>query len=214
MSTKRFGLKIPTQNAEKIHTILVDLDLLDNQYHILKTEKMSVVFPLTHTPSLQNWEALTQKGVSQDQLDEFVFKHRENTVRNLKEAFSTILPSHLMPLIPRSMDIIGDLAIIELHPSFEPYEASIGNTILSIHRNLQGVFSKQGAISGDRRVRKLKAIAGVKETCTIHKENHCRLYVDIRETYANDENMLDYAVRSSSYQCTDYLSSLDHFSKH
>jgi tRNA (guanine37-N1)-methyltransferase len=93
------------------------------------------------------------------------------------------LPAHLLTALPQSLDVIGDIAIIEVPLELKPYGNIIGEAILKTHRNITTVLAKAGAISGTYRVREFTFIAGEQKTKTVHREFGCQYNVDIAKAY-------------------------------
>lgn len=119
---------------------------------------------------------------------EFQLAQREpKTKPTLKEALKQKLPSDLHQLIPRSYDIIGNIAIIELNREelspLHPYKEIIGRSILEINPHIQTVLEKSGDVDGVFRTRKLSYIAGQKRRDTLYKENGCRFHLNIEEVF-------------------------------
>ena len=110
------------------------------------------------------------------------FKQKQKPV-DLYSALQNDIPKSLGDLIPKSFDIIGDLAILEIPHELETYENLIGKTILNLHPSINSVFKKLEPIQGDFRLRNLKLIEGINNTITTHKENKCKYELDIREVY-------------------------------
>jgi len=85
--------------------------------------------------------------------------------------------------IPRSFDLIGDIAIIEIPKSLVKKEKTIGNTLLNLHENIKTVVKKIRGHEGRLRIQKYLVIAGEKKKKTIHKENKCSFTLQIDKTY-------------------------------
>ncbi len=93
------------------------------------------------------------------------------------------LPPHLLSSLPKALDVIGDIAIIDIPSDLELYKKVIGEAILQTHRNIKTVLAKAGAISGTYRVREYDFIAGEQKTRTVHKEFGCQYHVDVAKAY-------------------------------
>jgi tRNA (guanine37-N1)-methyltransferase len=81
------------------------------------------------------------------------------------------------------LDVIGDIAIIEIPPELEVHKAALGEAILKTHKNVRVVLAKAGAVSGTFRLRDFEFIAGERRTATIYKEYGCTYDVDVAKTY-------------------------------
>jgi len=93
------------------------------------------------------------------------------------------LPPHLLASLPRALDIVGDIAIIEIPAELKAHERLIGEAILIVHKNVRTVLAKAGAVSGTYRLRGFEVVAGENKTVTIHKEYGCKYHVDITKAY-------------------------------
>jgi tRNA (guanine37-N1)-methyltransferase len=105
------------------------------------------------------------------------------TIQNFTSALEKVIPSKLKPLIPRSLDIIGHVAIVELPPELEPYAEALGKTVMETHRNVKTVLAKTSQVDSPFRLRKFKLISGIDQTETVHREFGCRFVVDVRKVY-------------------------------
>ena len=89
----------------------------------------------------------------------------------------------MLASLPQALDVIGDIAIIEIPPELKPYEKLIGEAILKTHKNIKTVLAKAGAISGTYRLREFNFIAGEHKTQTVHREFGCQYHVDVAKAY-------------------------------
>lgn len=92
-------------------------------------------------------------------------------------------PREDLEKLKTAFDIIGDIAVLEIDPGLRKREKEIGSTLLGMHRNLKVVCRKEGTHEGEFRLQRLKVIAGEKRTLTEHRENGCRLIVDLSKAY-------------------------------
>src|SRR5438309_9739316 len=81
------------------------------------------------------------------------------------------------------IDVVGDLAIVKFSRGPVQVRELVGEKILSEMSNVKGVFEQEGGIEGEYRLRKLRHLAGERRTTTLHKENGCRVLVDIVMVY-------------------------------
>ena len=93
------------------------------------------------------------------------------------------IPEKLLNKIPRSIDFIGDIAIIEIPALLVDYNEFIGEAILAANKSIRTVLAKSGKIEGVYRLRAFEFIAGIKKTDTVHREYGCIYHVDVAETY-------------------------------
>ena len=175
------SLQIPKKKGEATIRLLTKLSLLNRRLAPRAADEMLHV-PLSREPKPEERKQL-EKIVGEQILTQERFATRSLSVGSLEELLSGTLPSSVIPLVSKSFDVIGDLAIIELSPTAEPFERSIAEAVMKVHKNVKAVYSKAGAITGNERVRPLHHILGAKRTETIHKEQGCRFKVDVSKAY-------------------------------
>ncbi len=102
---------------------------------------------------------------------------------NLKERLSKEIPSDLLPLLPRSFDIVGSVAIVEIAPELRKFRRIIGEAIMDINKHVKTVYEKASSREGIFRLRKLKYICGERKSVTVHKESGCKFMLNVRTCY-------------------------------
>lgn len=102
---------------------------------------------------------------------------------NIVDLLKDKLSQEELKIVPRSYDIIGDIAIIEIDEKLRKREKEIANALLKLHKNIKVVCKKIGITKGEERVRPIKVILGEKRTETIHIENGCRYKVDLNKVF-------------------------------
>ncbi len=103
--------------------------------------------------------------------------------KNYRELLTDVLNEEEMKLLPRSFDIIGDIAIVEVNPKLKDKARLIGSAIINFHKNVRSVYMKASPIEGTYRVRRLVHIAGEFKRKTIHVEYGLRFLVNIERVY-------------------------------
>jgi tRNA (guanine37-N1)-methyltransferase len=93
------------------------------------------------------------------------------------------LPFHLLGSVPRAIDFVGDIAIVEIPPELSTYKKEIGEAILEAHKQTSTVLAKSGAVEGVYRIRDFEVIAGEKKTATVYREYGCVYHVDVAKAY-------------------------------
>jgi tRNA (guanine37-N1)-methyltransferase len=86
-------------------------------------------------------------------------------------------------LLPRSFDVIGDIAIIELPSALSKRAKAIGGAIMESLHNVKVVAAEQGGHTGKYRRQKLKVIAGEKRLETVHRESGTVLGLNVEKCY-------------------------------
>lgn len=104
--------------------------------------------------------------------------------RTLGYQYIADVPNTFRKLIPRSFDIVGDIAMIRLPHDLIPYKYKIGEALIRANSSIRVVFLDLG-VKGVFRVRDLERIAGKGLSETIYKEFGICLYVDPTKVYFN-----------------------------
>ncbi len=185
-------LKIKKKNAEKFIKFIKKYyrgsSILTNKFKVIQKDK-HVFFPLNK--DLPQYQDI--KNQLKAEFDCEIVQIESNENRNykppsLESALTTRIPVYLMDALPKSYDIIGTIAIVELD-QFNPLQKAkelkkiIAKAIIAVNHNIKTVFEKVSDIEGRFRLRKLEFLAGEENFTTIHKENSCNFKVDIRETF-------------------------------
>ncbi|MBS7632643.1 class I SAM-dependent methyltransferase family protein [Candidatus Bathyarchaeota archaeon] len=180
MPRKSKCLKVPKQHAERVLAMVHKLILLNEELQVNKDENY-VYIPLNREPTKSELEK-TKKISSAIELSIRFFIEKEKNVSYI-ELLEKKLPPHLLASLPRAMDIVGDICIVEIPPELDAYRQEIGMAILKANRNVHTVLAKASAVTGTYRLRKFDVIAGEPKTETIHKEYACKFYVDVSKAY-------------------------------
>lgn len=162
-------------------TLANKLGIIDKELEIQRIGNYIFV-PLARNPDEK--ELLMLKTQMPDlQLTTHHFAKKSKPRKTLAEVVRDRLPPHLLTCLPRAIDIVGDIAIVETPPELKAYERLIGEAILSTHKNVQTVLAKMGAVTGTYRLRESRVIAGKNKTDTVHREQGCRFKVDVTGAY-------------------------------
>ncbi len=183
MSKESFCLKVSKKDGEKTLILASKLDLSDKSLAIQKDASADSLFiPIIRAPDMKELSLLTgEVPLLELEKKSFVLKSRPE--KTLSEILQNQLPSELLNSLPRALDVIGDIAIMEVPSELEGHKTTLGAAILKTHRNLRTVLAKVGAISGIYRLREFEFIAGEHKTTTLHKEYGCSYYVDVAKAY-------------------------------
>ncbi|MEM1565573.1 MAG: class I SAM-dependent methyltransferase family protein [Candidatus Bathyarchaeia archaeon] len=174
-------LKTQKVYGEKVITTVHRLGIIDRELEIQR-DNNHIYVPLTRNPRQDELEKIREHVPSIEVLT-YAFPERRKQPKTIHEALEDKMPPHLLACLPRALDFVGDIAIIELPPELEAYGTEIGNAVLQVHKNLRTVLAKAGAVKGEYRLREFKVIAGQAKTETIHKEHGCQFYVDLAKAY-------------------------------
>lgn len=99
---------------------------------------------------------------------------------NLKELLSKHLKQNE---IPKSFDIIGNIAIFSKLPNNLKKQKLIANILLKINKNIKTVLFKTNKISGKYRLPKYKFLSGIKTKEALHRESNCLFKLDVEKCY-------------------------------
>jgi len=174
-------LRVPKALGEKAINLARGLKLFNGKLKV-QTVGDSLYVPLVKETS--PLEIIAIKGA----LPEFeIFFHEfpehEKRPRTLMEALEDKLPPHLLASLPRSIDFVGGIAILEIPPELENYKKLLGETILRMHRRVHTVLAKAGAVKGVYRLRDFEVLAGEGKTETIYREHGCTYHLDLGKVY-------------------------------
>jgi len=110
--------------------------------------------------------------------------------KSIIEVLKDEIKEEFLELIPKSYDIIGDIAIVEINDveSLNEKETviiknKIANALTIVNRNVKSVYEKKSEIKGSYRLRELHHLYGEKKTKTIHKENNSVFELDVSQAF-------------------------------
>lgn len=174
-------IKVPNILGQMIIQLSNELQIIDKSLKIMCI-KNHIFIPLIRKFSMMEIVSLL-KHVDGVELTMGNFQEKRNRPRSIQEALQGKIPPHLYMYLPHSMDVIGRVAIIQIPPQLENYEVLVGEAIIEIHKNVNTVLVKKGAISGAFRLRNFKIIAGIGVTETEYREHGCIFHLDPTKVY-------------------------------
>lgn len=174
-------IKVPKSLGEKAVTVANKLRIIDKGLEI-QSDCAFIYVPILRALSEGDLKTLKEQLRELEVLI-YAFPERRKKAVTFAELLESKLPPHLLASLPRSMDLIGDVAVLEIPPELNAYKNVIGDAILQANKNVRTVLAKAGAVSGTYRVREFDVIAGERKTETIHKEHGCRYRVDLAKAY-------------------------------
>ena len=181
MPRESLCIKVPKRDGEKAILTAKRVKLSDNNLDIHSDEKF-VYVPIVRKPSKKE-QMVFNKEIIGFQLEVHNFQERPRSEKTLVDVLENKLPPHLLARLPKALDIIGDIAIIEIPKELEIYRKTLADAVLQIHRNVRTVLAKAGAVGGTYRLREFELIGGEARTTAIHKELGCTYYVDLAKVY-------------------------------
>jgi len=176
-----YCIKVPKYLGERAIKVASRLNLLERNLKISRIENFLFI-PLKEKPTGEQISEF-EREITQFEILVRDFIKREETLKSIIDVLEDKLPPHLLASLPRSIDFIGDLAILEIPEELENYKGLIGDAVLKVFKNVRSVLAKSSAIRGVYRVREYEVIAGSENTETVHKEYGCKYLLDPRKVY-------------------------------
>jgi len=125
-------------------------------------------------------EIITKRGIVNEN---YKFK-------SLQDALKGKIPDVYQEIIPKSYDLIGNIAIIEFdkfehieNKKLSNYKKKIAKAITHVNKKIISVFEKKSEIKGSFRLRDLTLLFGENKSETVYKENNCTFKLDVKKTY-------------------------------
>ncbi len=174
-------IKVPKTLGQKTVSLTSKLNLRDRELEIQRNKDFLRV-PLLRQPTKVESDHFRQQGL-EFSLETGFFRERQRHDVTLAEVLENVIAPHLLASLPHALDVVGDIAIIEIPSELKSHEAEVGEAILKTHRNVRTVLAKAGAVSGTYRLRDFTVIAGEPRTQTIHREFGCQYMVDVAKAY-------------------------------
>ncbi|MCK5563530.1 class I SAM-dependent methyltransferase family protein [Candidatus Bathyarchaeota archaeon] len=174
-------LKIPNAFGEKAIILVRRLKLFDRRLKV-QQEEGYLYIPLISEPLSAHIEEF-KKNLPEFEVSTFSFPERTERPLKLIDILQDKLPPHLLASLPRAIDFVGDIAIVEIPPELRGHKKMIGEAMLKMHKRVRTVLAKSSAIRGLYRLREFEVIAGEDKRITIHREYGCTYHVDLSKTY-------------------------------
>jgi len=178
--TRALAVVVARTSGEEVRRLLTSIGVLNHNLKI-KALGNELAIPLSGPLPREIEEQL--RDVYKAVVREEEFEEIPKRPRTVPEWLSDKLPPHLLAAVPRSWDLIGDIAVVEVPDELLGHEKLIAEAILTVHKNVKSVYMKAGPVSGDFRVRELRLIGGEDKSVTIHREHGALFYVDVKNVY-------------------------------
>lgn len=176
-----YCMKVPRNLGEKAIRILTDLDLIDRGLKISRNTH-HVFIPIKGKPSESHMEVI-EREIHEFDICIKSFQRYAKPARSILDVLEDKLPPHLLACLPRSIEFIGDIAILEIPEELEGYKQLIGEAVMDVFKRVRSVLVKSSGIGGTYRIRSYEVVAGSEDTETIHKEYGCKYLVDPKRVY-------------------------------
>lgn len=165
-------------------------ELIDKKHKILR-ENDYILFPLIDnnylidelTESIGNtfgFKIISKKAILNPK---YIYKSLEEVLKNK-------IPDINFNLVPKSYDILGDIAIIEFDKfrshdkkKVKLFKRKIAEAITITNKKVKTVYEKTSKIKGKYRLRELGLLYGENKSETIYKENKCLYKLDVKRTF-------------------------------
>jgi tRNA (guanine37-N1)-methyltransferase len=181
MTEPSVSASVDKKDGERALNLLSIMGILDKRLQIQKDAEF-ISLPLTRRPNADELQAV-RLVIPSFQVKNDFFHKKPDTQKTFEEILTGQISADLIKKLPRALDVIGEIAVVEIPSELEAFEKLIGEAILRTHKNVRTVLAKAGSIAGEYRVREYRVIAGEDRTTTVHKEYGCRFMVDIAKAY-------------------------------
>jgi tRNA (guanine37-N1)-methyltransferase len=168
------GVRVAAPEAEHIRQLLMQKHMLSKEYTPFESDGF-VYFPVDESKGIIS----VVPEVEFVDTDFEVQKHQQSYLELLE---GTLSEEEYM-LVPRSFDVIGSIAIIDLPGVLDSKDKLIGDALTKTQHGIVTVLKKEGIHSGEFRTQKLAYVAGKDTRVTIHKENNVLAKLDVEEVY-------------------------------
>jgi tRNA (guanine37-N1)-methyltransferase len=174
-------LKVPKNLGERAICIGNKLDIFNRKLQVQQVGNYLCI-PLAREP-LTSTLKIIKEELGHCEVSKQNFTKRTKRPLKLLDYLADKLPLHLLASIPRAIDFVGDIAIIEVPPELTDQKATIGEAILKAHKQMRTVLAKSGAVGGVYRIRDFEVIAGTAKTAAVYREHACTFHVDVAKAY-------------------------------
>ena len=174
-------LKVPKNLGEQAIRLVAELDLFNRKLTVHQVDNCLYI-PLIAAPSLVVLKKFESK-IPDFEISILNFPERKKRHFTSLDFLSDKLPSNLLASIPRAIDFVGDIAIVEIPPELGDHKKTVGEAILKAHKQTSTVLAKSGAVEGVYRIRDFEVIAGAEKTATVYREYGCVYHVNVAKAY-------------------------------
>ena len=164
-------LKVRERDGEEVRKKLIDLGILDKNRRILRDEGFLFI-PILEEIDLPDAEIVWMEG-----------GEIERKPFSLKESLKNKLSGDELRIAPKSFDLIGDIAVLEIPEGLSGKKGVIGDSLLETFGNIKVVACKKAGVGTEYRTREVEVIAGESRTETVHREYGCLYKLDINSAY-------------------------------
>lgn len=178
---RSYCLKVPKNLGEKAIKVASKISVVDESLKILRVNGYLLI-PIKGDLSEGQMNEIRGE-IPQFEMLIQSFPKREEHARNILDFLEDKVPPHLLASLPRSIDFVGDVAILEIPEELAVYKQLIGEAVLRTFKRVRSVLAKSSGIRGVYRTREYEVIAGSGDAETVHKEYGCIYYLNPRKVY-------------------------------
>ena len=177
------GIEVDSVHAQNALRILDAMGLTDHTLKFLHNDR-NLIIPVKRHPSVNELSEVISCS-PEARIVETTFDKSTERLRTIREATERSMPLQMLERLPRSYDIIGDIAIVELNDELDEFAEPIGKGIMQLNPHVRLVVKKTAKTAGQYRTRGIERIAGEGSTETVHHEFSCKLLLDVASVYFN-----------------------------
>lgn len=101
----------------------------------------------------------------------------------LRSKLSAVFEPWELKLVPRSHDVVGDVAVIRITDALSHRAKEIAIEVAKDNKHVRTVLRQTSPVTGDLRLRQLEWLFAERRTETIHKEFGCVFKTDLAKCY-------------------------------
>ncbi len=166
-------LKVDKKTGEETRGFLIKKGFFDTTRRIIKEED-TLLIPVTQDPQINGSELVTDVSGGMK---------KEKPPKSIHEALRGKIPEALLTNLPRSFDLIGDIAVLEIYSELEEYEELIGKTLIETFPGIKVAAKKISCVGTEFRTRRMEVLAGEDRLETLHHEFGCRYHMNVESAY-------------------------------
>src|SRR5512136_1412591 len=123
MSKESSCLWVPKKHGQRTIVLADKSGLRDKELEV-QTDTNYIYIPLVRPPTEEEI-SLFRSEVSQVRVKSCMFQMRRKQDRTIEDALAGLLPSDLLSSLPKALDVVGDIAIIEIPSELKENEKKI-----------------------------------------------------------------------------------------
>ena len=195
MKSKRIQyFKIGKEDGHKFQKLIKEKfkiqDVIDKKYKVIK-ENDYILFPLVDSDQLLiKLAKLLEDNFDYQIITKKAIPNPKSGYKSIEKILKNEIPEEMFNLIPKSYDIVGEIAIVEFdkfgeyeREALQFFKKKIAKAIDFANKHVKTVYEKISDIKGEYRLRELALVYGQNKSETIHKENKCQFKLDVMHTF-------------------------------